>query len=159
VAAGERVTQPFLQLEQGHRLLGVVELTGDRGPRPVAGDVAADVGGWDTGLGTECRNDAFVQVPTADALGSVGEQQVHPLTGLAVQDGGLGWPDRLPGGDSLPQQRVYRLGEGGAGLVHRDIEQADGVLGEYLILGAGDVDVIVLPANAPDPQPDDLVAA
>ena len=39
------VAEPGLQLEQRHRLLGVVELAGDRGAGPVAGDVPADVGG------------------------------------------------------------------------------------------------------------------
>src|SRR4029453_9813124 len=40
----------------------------------------------------------------------------------------------------------------------RDIEQTDRVVGQYLILGAGNVDIVLLPANAPHPQPDDLVA-
>ena len=37
------MTEPSLKFEQCHRLLGVVELAGDGGPGPVAGDVAADV--------------------------------------------------------------------------------------------------------------------
>jgi hypothetical protein len=65
------------------------------------------------------------EVLVADALGAVGEQQVHALAGLAVQDGGLGGPHRLPGGDGLSQERVNGLGECGAGLVNGDIEQAD----------------------------------
>src|ERR1700712_5631954 len=41
------VAEPSLQLEQGHRFLGVVELAGDGGSGPVAGDRAAHVGGRD----------------------------------------------------------------------------------------------------------------
>ena len=47
------MTQPSLKFEQRHRLLSVVELAGDGGPGPVAGDVAADVGGRDARLGAE----------------------------------------------------------------------------------------------------------
>jgi len=36
----------------------------------------------------------------------------------------------LPGPDGLADDRVDGLGEGRAGLVDRDVEQADGVLGE-----------------------------
>jgi hypothetical protein len=48
---GVLVPEPSLQLEQGHRLFGVVELAGDGGADPVAGDVAADIGGRDAGSG------------------------------------------------------------------------------------------------------------
>ena len=85
---------------------------------------------------------------------------MHPFAGLAVADGAAGGPDGLPGGDGLPQDRVYRLGESGAGLVHWDVQQADRVLAERFVVGApGDGYVVALPAYAPDPQADDLVAA
>ena len=41
---------------------------------------------------------------------------------VPVEDGGLGRPDGLPGCDGLPQDRVDRFGEGGPGLVHRDVQ-------------------------------------
>ncbi|MET7784804.1 hypothetical protein ABZT28_55975 [Streptomyces sp. NPDC005388] len=47
---GSPVAQPFLQLKEGHGLLGVMELARDRGPGPMTGDVAADIGAGDTGL-------------------------------------------------------------------------------------------------------------
>src|SRR5436190_23354905 len=99
---------------------------------------AADIRGRDAGLDAECGDDALVQVLPADALGSVGEQQMHVLAGLAVQHGGLGWSDRLPRRDGMAEERIDRLGERGAGLVDRDVEQTDRVLGQYLTLGDGD---------------------
>ena len=89
-----------------HRLLGVVELAGDGGPGPVAGDVAAHVGGRDAGLGAQRRDDRVVDVIPGDRLGADGEQHVHVLTGLAVQRGLAGragrtarprWPARRSG--------------------------------------------------------------
>ena len=54
---GRAVPEPGLQLEQRHGLLGVVELAGDGGAGPVAGDVPAHVGGRDAGLGAERGDD------------------------------------------------------------------------------------------------------
>ena len=88
------VPEPGLQLEQGHRLLGVVELAGDRGAGPVAGDVAADVGGRDAGFGAERRDDRAVDVGLGDRVRADGEEQVDVLAGLAVQPRGLGGPQR-----------------------------------------------------------------
>jgi hypothetical protein len=73
---GRPVAEPFLQLEERHRLLGVVELAGDGGPGPVAGDVAADVCGGDAGLAAEHRDDGRVDVVLGDPAGAVGEQEV-----------------------------------------------------------------------------------
>jgi hypothetical protein len=125
----------------------------------VAGDVAPDVGGRHACLGAEGGDDAGVEVLPADALRPVGEQQVHPLAGLAVEHGGLGWSEDLPGGDGLPQNRVDWFGERGSGLVHWDVEQADGVVREHLVCVAWDGHVLTLPPYATDPQSDDLVAA
>ena len=88
-----------------------------------------------------------------------GEQHVDPLAGLAVEALGLVGPQRLPGLDGLADERVDGLGESGAGLVHRDVEQADRVFGEDVVGVAGDGLAVLLPADAADPQPGDLVAA
>ncbi len=90
------MTEPFLQLEQRHGLLGVVEPAGDRGPGPVAGDVAADVGRGDTGLAAEHRDDRRVDVALGDPAGPVGELR-------------LGGSDGLPCLDGLAQERVAGL--------------------------------------------------
>jgi hypothetical protein len=153
------MAEPGLQLEQRHRLLGVVELAGDGGAGAVAGDVAADIGGGDTGLGAQRRDDGVVDVDLGHGLGADREQHVHMLFGLAVQSFRLAGPQRLPRLDGLPDDRVDGLGERGAGLVHRHVEQADRVLGEDLARVAGDGQAGVLPADASDPQPGDLVAA
>jgi hypothetical protein len=47
---GTAMSQPGLQLEKRHRLFGVVELACDGGAGAVTGDVAANIGRWDTGL-------------------------------------------------------------------------------------------------------------
>jgi hypothetical protein len=62
----------------------VVELAGDGGPAAVAGDVAADVGGGDAGLGAQRRDDRVVDVVLGDRLGADAEQDVRVLAGPAV---------------------------------------------------------------------------
>jgi hypothetical protein len=62
------VPEPGLQLEQGHRLLGVVELAGDGRAGPVAGDIAADIGGRDPGPDAQRRDDGPVDVGLADRV-------------------------------------------------------------------------------------------
>ena len=119
------VAEPGLQLEQRHRLLGVVELAGDRGPGPVAGDVPADVGGGNAGLAAEHRDDRVIDVGGGDLPGPEGEQQVDELAGAAVGELRLGGADGLPGVEGLAQDRVDRLGERGAGLVGRHVQQAE----------------------------------
>ena len=103
--------EPGLQLEQRHRFLGVVELAGDRRAGPVAGDVAADVGGGDAGFGAERRDDGAVDVSPGDRVGADGEQQVGLLSGLAVGAGRLGGPQRLLCLDGMADDRVDGLGE------------------------------------------------
>jgi hypothetical protein len=78
---------------------------------------------------------------------------------LAVQTLGLGGTLGLPGLDDLTDDRVHGLGERGAGLVHGDVEQADGLIGEYLAGVTGDGLPFVLPADAADPQPGQFIAA
>jgi len=78
------MAEPGLQLEQRHRFLGVVELGGDRGAGPVAGDVPADVGGRDCGLAAERGDDRGVDVGLGQAFRAMREQEVDVLGGLAV---------------------------------------------------------------------------
>jgi hypothetical protein len=96
----------------------------------VAGDVAADVGGRDAGLGAQRRDDRLVDVVPGDRLGADREQDVRVLAGLAVQARWLGRPQGLPCLDGLARDRVDGLGERGAGLVHGNVQQADGVAGQ-----------------------------
>jgi hypothetical protein len=71
-AGGVSVPEPGLQLEQGHRLFGVVELAGDGGPGPVAGDLAPDVGGGDADRDPlwDCRGSSL--------QAGAGSRQAHP---------------------------------------------------------------------------------
>ena len=75
---------------------------------------------------------------------------------LSIMDLRLMRRNRLPGVDGLADERVHRLGERGAGLVGRDVEQADGVPAGRLCSGhAG----ICLPSDASKPEAADLVRA
>ena len=94
-----------------------------------------------------------------DSASAEGEQQVDSLACAAVEKLRLGGAHRLPDVGSLAENRVDRLGERGAGLVRRNIEQADRITHQDLIGVAGEGFVVVLPANAADPQAGDLVAA
>ncbi|MFF9624006.1 hypothetical protein [Streptomyces griseosporeus] len=125
----------------------------------MAGDVAADVGGRDSGLAAEHRDDGVVDVAGGDAAGPDSEQRVDQLAGAAVGELRLVGAGSLPGVDGLAENRVDRLGEGGAGLVGGDVEQADRVAGQDLLRVAGDRCPVVLPADAAHPQPGDLVAS
>src|SRR6202011_4330642 len=79
---GTAVSEPCLQLEQRHRLFGVVELAGDGGAGAVAGDLAADVGGGDTGFSAQRRDDRVVDVDLGDGLGAHAKQHVDVFAGL-----------------------------------------------------------------------------
>jgi hypothetical protein len=91
--------------------------------------------------------------------GPEGEQQVDELAGAAAGELRLGGAGGLPGVEGLAQDRAGRLGERGAGLVGRHVQQADRVAGQDLLRVAGDLGAVVLPADAARPQPGDLVAA
>ena len=142
------VPEPGLELKRRHRLLGVVELAGDRRAGPVAGDVAADLGGGDVGLGVQRRGEGVVDLGLGDRVRADGEQQVGLLAGLAVGARGLGWPQCLPRLDRLADDRVDGLGDRGAGLVDGHVEQANGVAGEDVAGVGGDGLPVVLPADA-----------
>ncbi len=70
-------------------------------------------------------DDRVVDVVLADPPGPDCEQEVHLLTGFPVQHRWLRGVQGLPCFDRPAQQRVDGLGERGAGLVGRDIEQTD----------------------------------
>ena len=114
--------EPGLQVEQRQRLPGVEELAGDRRAGAVAGDGPARVALWHPGLAAEQRDEAGVEVPRADRLGAVGEEEVHRLAGLGIGQRGLRGPERFPGGDGLPDDAVHRLGEGRLRLVDRHVQ-------------------------------------
>lgn len=89
----------------------------------------------------------------------MGEEEVDVLGGLAIEHGRLLGADGLPGFDGLAEERIDGLGEGGARLVGGDIEQADRVTCQGLAGVAGDRHAVVLPADATDAEPGDLVTA
>jgi len=62
----------------------------------------------------------------------------------------------LPGSDGISNDTIHRLREGRCGLVDWNIEQTDRIGGKY-VARARDSDCIALPADAADPQPENLV--
>lgn len=94
-----------------------------------------------------------------DSAGANGEQQVDSLACAAVEKLRLGGAHRLPDAPGLAEDRVDRLGERGAGLVRRNVAQADRITRQDLVGVAGEGLVVVLPADAAGPQAGDLVAA
>jgi hypothetical protein len=122
------MTEPRLQLEQGHRLLGVVELARDRGARPMARDAAARVLPWHARLAAERRDQRVIEVFARDAPGSKTEQQRHGFTRPRIEPQRLHGPDGFPRLDRSADERIDGLGEGGARLVCRDVEQTHRVL-------------------------------
>ena len=80
---------------------------------------------WDAGLAAKRRDDCVVDVVLADPPGPNREQEVHFLSGFAVEHRRLCRSQSLPGLDGSAQKRVDGFGEGGAGFVGGDVEQAD----------------------------------
>lgn len=143
------MAEPGLQLEQGHGLLGVVELAGDGRARPMARDATARVVSGHARLATEGGDERLIEIVACDPLGAQADEQRHGLARASIEQQRLSGTDSLPRVDRLADERIDGLGERGAGFVGRHVEQADAVGA----IGAR------LPADAPDPQPDDLIAA
>jgi hypothetical protein len=61
------------------------------------------------------------------------EQELHTLSGLAVEHRRLRTAFRLPGLDRFAEDGVYRLGERRPGLVDGNIEQTDSVVGQDVV--------------------------
>lgn len=153
------VSEPRLQLEQGHGFFRVVQLAGDGGAGAVAGDAAAGVDGRYACFAAEYGDDAAVDVAAGDGACAVGEEEVDLFSGAFVGAFGLAGAECLPGVDGLSEQWVDRLRERRAGLVSGHVQEADGVPGEDLRGARGDGIPVVLPADASQAQARDLVAA
>ena len=81
------------------------------------------------------------------------------FAGLAVQVFGLLGAQQLPGLDGLTDKGIDRLGERRAGLVDGNVEKTDSLCREDVLGVGGDGVSVLLPADATDAQPGDLVAA
>ena len=92
--------------------------------RPVAGDVAPHIRRGHPGLPAQARDHRLVDVASVEPPAPVGEKEIHALPRLAVHEFGLDRPCPFPGSDRAADQRIDGLGEGGPGLVHRNVEQA-----------------------------------
>src|SRR5262249_23594121 len=103
------MTQPFLELEEGHGLLCIEQLSGDSGARPVAGDLAARIAVWHPGFAAEERNERRVQVVMPNPVSPIGEQKVYDLPCLAVDRRRLLRTRFLPRLDRFTHHAVHRL--------------------------------------------------
>lgn len=141
------MSQPCLQLEERHGLLGVIELGGDRRPSPVAGNRAPGICLRHSSLPTEHRDERLIEVQLPKPPVSMGEEIVRGCTSCGIGQRLLLGPHRLPPGYRLTNQAIHRLGEASARLFDRHVEQAD-----RSVLSAGR-----LPANATHRQAAQLV--
>src|SRR5215472_11388901 len=151
------MSEPLLQLEKVHRVLGIEELGGDCVPGPMARDPAARIGVWDARLLTESRDETAVEVGRWNATAAVRKEQRDPFAGLLIWKEWLNEAPSLPGVDSSADDGVDRLCVAGTGLVGRHIEEARGCCRRRRRRGWRAV--LFLPANASDSKPQEFVAA
>ena len=128
-------------------------------PRAMTGEPAVIVLGGHASLPAQRRDQRLVDVVLLKAPRAVTEEQINKLASLAVTEWRLCGAGRFPCRYRATDHWVDRLGEGGAGLVHRHFEHADGVPRQHVARPARHCDVLLLPANATDPKPDYLIAA
>src|SRR5580658_6525719 len=93
----------------------------------MTGDVAAHIGERNTGLLTESRDERFVQIGHPYPGKPDEEEKIDQFAGLWVWEFCTLWTDLFPRGDGFADNAIYRLGEGGGGLVDRNVEQTNGV--------------------------------
>src|SRR6266542_4911433 len=122
------MAEPSLEIEQGHRLLRVVQLCSDGGTRPVAGHTSARILLRDAGLLAQRWDERLVQVAWRYSASTKTEKHRYRLGRLGIYEERLRWPLRLPQGNGLADQRIHGLGVAGAGLVRRRVQQARGVV-------------------------------
>ena len=142
--------EPGLELEERERLLGVEELGGDGRASPMAGNRPARIALRDARLSAEGGDQAVIQEVLPHAAPTAGEEDVDHVAGLRIEQRRLPGTLPLPGADRLAHEGVDRLGERRARLLHRDVEEADGALGQHLVRTC-DRHVVALPADAAHP--------
>src|SRR5450759_5142235 len=116
------MAEPGLQFKKGHRLFGIVELTGNGRSRTMARDSSANILQGYAGLATQRRNEPKVKILLRDMRCAVAEEKLDVLSCPAIKHGWLHRPNGFPGGNRLPNQGVNRLGKGRACLMRGDIE-------------------------------------
>src|SRR5258708_22258578 len=90
----------------------------------MAGDLPATVLLWDARFPAQKGDKCLIDVAVPDTLASIGKEKLHWLTGLRVDLSELLlWPDMLPLVDALADKGMHRLGVGGRGFVHWDIQK------------------------------------
>ena len=124
----------------------------------MTGDVAAHIGERNTGLLAESRDKRLVQIGHSYPGKANEKEKIDQFASLRVWEFFTLWTDLFPRGDGFADNAIYRLGEGGGGLVDRNVEQTNGV-GRQSLASARHSDIILLPPNAAKAQTNDLVAA
>ena len=124
----------------------------------MTGDVAAYIGERHTGLFTEGRDQSLVEIVYSYPGEANEKEKIDEFSGLRVGELHTLRAYLFPRRDGLTDNTIYRLGESGAGLVDRNIEQANGVGRQHAIC-AGNGDILLLPTYAAYAQTNDLVTA
>ncbi len=101
------MAEPGLQLEQGHRLLRVVQLGGDGGSGTVAGNASARILSLHTGFLAERRDQRLVQIARRDRSSAEAEEQRNGFGGFGINGVGLRWALGLPGNNRIANQRIH----------------------------------------------------
>src|SRR5436190_16977178 len=114
------MAEPGLQFEQGHGLLGVVQLRGDGRARTMAGDASTRVLSRDSGLLAQRGNQRCVEIAWWYRTSAEAEEQRHGLGGLGIDVERLRGAFHLPGDNRIADQWIDGFGVAGTGLVRRN---------------------------------------
>src|SRR6266436_1362545 len=137
--------EPFLQLEQTHRLFCIEQLRGDRRASSVTRDGTSHVNLRDAGLSTELGNEILVEKTFSERPHPVNEQEVHHLPSFLITQLRLRWTSPFPRVDGLPYCAIHRFCEIGSRLADRNVQKAHG--------GA----TIFLPSHTSDAESSDFI--
>src|SRR4030095_2516292 len=107
---GRLVAKPCLELEYGHRLFRVEQLSGNGCPRSVARNASARIFEWHAGFGAEERDESAVEILPWDGLTAKREEQCHRFARLTIDQVGLVRTHALPGSDRIADERVDGFG-------------------------------------------------
>src|SRR3989442_8341019 len=100
------MAEPFLQLEERHRLCSVKELGRNSRARPVAGDVATGVLSWHPSFFTQGGNQHLVNVVFPHTGPTITKEEMHLFSGLWINLGRLRGADPLPGFNGLANDTI-----------------------------------------------------
>src|SRR5579859_2952671 len=124
----------------------------------MAGDVAAHICSWYSGLAAEQRNENIIEVGLADYREAIEEEEVNHLPRLWICKFNSFWPDFLPRGYRLSDNRVNRLSECSRSLVNGYVEHTNRAAGQHRRV-PWNRHILFLPTDATEAQSHDFIHA